>query len=188
MRLIIVFFCAHSLIPLEAELLELVEVYQTLMSWVSSTALPGFFLCSATAGLALSLNMAISWCRPALLNFLAGTICLLLAVGVFFVGWDLAFSSMSAVFQIGEPHSFYLQPKTTLTYDNFYAVEDQFDWHRDRQHPFVMRFEDLYMFFLQLLNLLTLSFALVVWLTLLIDAITLGSAGVSYTYIGVGIR
>lgn len=83
---------------------------------------------------------------------------------------------------------FYLQPKTSLTYDQHLNLQDQFDWHKDRSHPFVMRFEDLFVFFLQLLNLFSLVTCLVVWLSLSIDLIQLGYFGVSYTYVGVGLR
>lgn len=83
---------------------------------------------------------------------------------------------------------FYLQPKTALTYDHFLNVQDQFDWHRDRVVPHVLRFEDLFVFFLQIFNLMSLSFCLLVWLSFAFDLVQLGLHGVSYTYVGVGLR
>lgn len=104
------------------------------------------------------------------------------------MGWDLVLAGMSSANWFCDVKAFYLQPKTALTYDGILGVQDQFDWHRDRVQPHVMRFEDLFVFFLQLFNIVSLVFCLFVWVSLAIDLVQLGTFGVSYTYVAVATR
>lgn len=187
-RIIIIVFCIHSLIPLEAELFELVEVYQTLTRWVSSSILLPLCILTLTLFMALALNLTIGWGRQALLILLSSGVCVSLLLNILLMGWDLAFAGLSSMGWFTDIQPFYLQSKSTLTQDHYLNVQDQYDWHRDRVTPFVMRFEDLFVFFLQLFNLASLFFCLIVWLSLSIDLVQLGQHGVSYTYVGVGIR
>lgn len=145
-------------------------------------------LSTATLTLALLLNLALAWGRLQLLIFLASGVCLSLLYSLFLMGWDFAFASMSGVNWQQFDKGFYSRPKTSLTYDGFFNLTDQFDWHREKAYPFVMRFEDLYLFYFQLLNVLAVTFCLLVWLCLLIDLSSVGATGVSYTYVAIGLR
>lgn len=187
-RVIVILFCFHTLTPLEADLIELVEVYQSLTRWLSVTILPAFLLMSLTLGMAVLLNLSIGWARWELHLLLVSTIILTLFVNLFFISWDLILAGLTSINWFCDVQAFYLQPKTSLTYDAILGVQDQFDWHKDRVHPFAMRFEDLFVFFLQLFNVLSLVFCLFVWLSLAIDLVQLGMFGVSYTYVGVATR
>lgn len=85
-RLIVITFCFHSLMPLEAELIELVEVYQSLMRWVSVTLLPGLLVLTVTLSFALLLNLAIGWARLELTVFLTFALLFTLIANLFLTG------------------------------------------------------------------------------------------------------
>lgn len=187
-RAIVVIFCIHSLCPLEIDLLETVEVYQLVTRWLVTTILPTLVILSTTLFMALMLNASIGWARIQLLIFLSCFICISLMVNIFFMSWDLISTGMTSVNWFCECEEFYLQPKTLLTQNHYTNVQDQYDWHREKSYPFVMKFEDLLFFYIQVFNLLTLLCCLLVWLSLTIDLITLGENAVSYTYIAVGIK
>lgn len=187
-RAIVIIFFLHCLVPFEAELLELVEVNQAFLAWVSATQTPALLLLTATLLLGLLLNLSLAWARLHLLIYLATGVVLSLLVNLFLMGWDFIFAGLSGANWQKLTTTFYNQPKTSLTYDVFFNLTDQFDWHREKAYPFVMRFEDLYQFYFQLLNILTLWFCSLVWLSLLIDLCAVGQFGVSYTYVAVGLR
>lgn len=72
--------------PLEAELIELVEVYQTLMTWVHASMLPSLLMLTVTLGAAHLVNLSLNWGRVLLHTALVGFICLLLLCNIFFCG------------------------------------------------------------------------------------------------------
>lgn len=84
MRLIVIVFCTHSLVPLEAELVELVEVYQTLTRWISVGVLPSICMLTLSLFLAIMLNLAIGWGRHVLIVTLSTFICVSLVWNFFF--------------------------------------------------------------------------------------------------------
>ena len=187
-RVIVVIFCTHSLCPLEMELFDTVEIYQSVLRWVVVTTLPTVLIFSSTLFLGLMLNSAVGWARIQLLIFLSCAICVSILLNLFYMSWDLLFSGLTSANWFTDTQEFYLQPKTLLTQDHYINVQDQYVWHREKAYPFVMRFEDLLFFYIQIFILLTLIFCLLVWLSITIDLITLGENAVSYTYIGVGIK
>jgi hypothetical protein len=72
-------------------------------------------------------------------------------------------------------------------------VEDSYDWHKASAGNFVFRFEELYLFCLQLFNVIALYSCTFVWLFLLLDLITGYSfaavtPAASITFLGVAIR
>lgn len=81
-----VLFCLHSLVPLEAELIELVDVYQTLTRWLSSSMLPGFLLLTLTLAFAVLLNNSLAWGKLSLHLTLATLVLVLLTTNLFVTG------------------------------------------------------------------------------------------------------
>lgn len=187
-RVVVIAFCLHSLVPLEAELIELVEVHQCLTRWINIAVLTPLLWLTLSIFFAILCNLSIGWARHQFILLLSICICLILLINIIFIGWDLVFASLTSANWFCDSDSFYIQTKSAITQDHYLNVQDQYDWHKDKMHPFVMRFEDLYMFFLQLFNLLSLTFCLIVWFSLTIDLAQLGLFGVSYTYFAVGIR
>lgn len=158
------------------------------MRWLSTAILPAFLMMSTTLAFAILLNLSIGWGRWELHLLLVTLIILVLIINIFLLGWDLAVTGMSSANWLCDTNAFYLQPKTALTYDASLGIQDQFDWHRDRLQPHAIRFEDLFVFFLQFFNVLTLFFCIIVWISLAVDLVQLGTFGVSYTYISVATR
>lgn len=58
---------------------------------------------------------------------------------------------------ITEAQCYYLQTRSTLTHQALLGTGDTYDWHKEQTRPFVLRFEDLFGFSLQLLNIWLLS-------------------------------
>lgn len=187
LRVIVVIFCVHSLCPFEIELLETVEVYQMVVRWVVINVLPTAIMFTLTLCLGLLINLALGWANIQLLILLSCAICISLLLNIFYMSWDLVVNGLTGVNSFTNVGEFYLQPKTLLTQDQYLNVADQFDWHREKTQPFVMHFEDLLFFFIQVFNILTLAFCLFVWSSITIDLITTGENSVSFTYIGVGL-
>lgn len=149
-RLIIVIFGAHSLTPLETDLTETVEVYRNISTWLSYEVGPSLVLLISATGLATRLNLYINAGYPQLELALVSTIVLILGTAAAVLLWDTVLSGLHEFSKSVDPSVFYLQAKTTLTYDQAWGAADQFEWHKERVRPFVMRFEDMTVFFLQL--------------------------------------
>jgi hypothetical protein len=79
----------------------------------------------------------------------------MLGVAVFWMGWDLVFSGSSQD-GVVDGSLLYMQGRSSLTYGAVGGLGEQFDWHRNRSRPFIMRFEDFFVFILQILNVVTL--------------------------------
>jgi hypothetical protein len=155
-RAIVIIFCLHGLTPLEVELFEMVEVGSVLMVWWSSQVFPLLAYSIGALGLGIVLNMALGWGRSGLVLVLCSLIVALLSWVLFWMGWDLIFSGLSAEVGGLDQALFYIQARVGCTYDAVGGGGDQFDWHKDRGRPFVMRFEDFFVFILQLLNVISI--------------------------------
>jgi hypothetical protein len=74
----VVVFGAHSLTPLEADLIETVEVYRNVSSWLTYEVGPSLVLLVAATGLAIRLNHYVGAGYPQLELVLVSMIVLLL--------------------------------------------------------------------------------------------------------------
>jgi hypothetical protein len=186
-RLIIVVCALHNLMPYEVDLLEQSEVFLLYSTWLATDLLPGFLTLGVLLGLGMLINASLGVKQRALTGLLVTLVCLgHLVVGTF-LAWDLLLSSLTSVLEWERGEVFYLQPRTGWTYDRAMRVGDQFEWHRERCHPYSLRFEDLYFFFLQLLVLWDLICSLICWLYLLASCFSGHGVGVSYLQVGLGI-
>jgi hypothetical protein len=193
-RLIVIGFCFHCLSPLELELLELVEVYSALQQWCTVSLLP-ITLLLATIMLSVTLlNYAGNWLNVWSL-FLILTVTVMLVAGLLCMLWDFLLTSLTGVMFRGNIATHYNASRSSLAYDMSLFGEDAYDWHIANPGTFVFRFEDLYLFFLQLFNVVALYACSFVWLFFLVDVVRCytnagGAAGVyhSFTFLGVCTR
>jgi len=58
-RLLLLVFCLHNLLPLEVDLLELVEAYQAWGAWLAAEVAVGLGLLGLLVGLAYGLNLSL---------------------------------------------------------------------------------------------------------------------------------
>lgn len=195
-RLIVVFFCFHCLTPLELELIDLVDIFSGLSSWAAANLLP-FWIFSGLSYVALAfvnLNVQSLNRRTTLLVlsmlFVASLLCFLTMI------WDFLLSSLTSTsFACDRASLYYNNTRTPTAYDSVLGGSDFFDWHRSSSESTVIRFEDSYCFFLQLLNIVAFYAYLIVFLFLLIDFSGItgttessGMHSVSTTYIGILMR
>lgn len=169
--LIIIFFCFHCLLPLEIELFELVEVYNNVLVWYTYSILPNLFILVVMFTLSILLNFFINWNNKKFILMISVTIYLILVISLFFMLWDFLFSSLTNQLFWNNFKQYYIQAKSSLTYNNMLLANDQFDWHREQTNFFVIRFEDLYIFFIQLINLVCLTNCIVIWFFFINDVI-----------------
>lgn len=189
-RLIIIVFCFHCLTPLELELVELVEVFQTLMVWYTTDLLPTLLLMVILFGLSILLNFCINWYSVRAILLGVFIIVMLLTFNLLVLLWDFLFTSMSGCLFHPNPQQFYLHNRGTMGYNMTYQVTDAYDWHRAQPQSFVLRFEDLYLFYLQLFNIIALYSCTFVWLFLLQDLLVKvqSASRPSFTFLGVCTR
>jgi hypothetical protein len=97
---------------------------------------------------------------------------------------------MSGCLFFSNPKQYYLHSRSSLSYTGVYQADDLFDWHISQPQAFTFRFEDLYVFYLQLFNVVALYSCSFVWLTLLQDQLAHQSAKTqpSLTFLGVAGR
>lgn len=184
-RLLLLVFSSHALTPLEIELIELVEVYQYMSSWLV-TQLLSPILCFGVLYYTLYVKSCVnaySQARFTLYATMAITVGLLFIF--FLTGWDFVVSSLSSLSFWFQNEVFYLQPKTALTYDRGLMINDQFEWHRERAWPFSLHFEDLYFFFFQLMLVWSLACCLIFFFYLALTILGGLVPALSYTQLSI---
>ena len=184
---IIIFFCFHCLTPLEIELFELVEVYNNVLVWYTYSVLPNLFILVLIFFLSIMLNFFINWNNKKFILVTAVLIYVTLVLSLFFVLWDFLFSSLTSQLFWNNFKQYYIQTKSSLTYNNMLFATDQFDWHKDQANFFMIRFEDLYMFLIQFINIICLVNCIVVWFFFINDILInlWFYKEVSYLFLGV---
>lgn len=185
-RLLLFVFASHALTPLEAELLELVEVYQYMSSWFILQVVTPALCISVLYALLFIKNLMLPWAQARVLGFLTYCITFGLLVTAAIAGWDFLLSGLSSMSSWFQNEIFYLQPKTAFTYDRGLMVSDQFEFHRERTWAFSLHFEDLYFFFFQLLLVWNLSTCLVFFFYLCLAVGGCLIPTISYTQLALG--
>jgi hypothetical protein len=186
-RLIVIIFCFHCLTPLELELVELVEVFQSVVCWYTAEILPCLIALSIVLVLIIFLNFFLNWHQFRMCVLLVFLITFILISNLLFVVWDFISSSLSSCLFNSNPKQFYIQNRTTLSYNMSLASEDAYDWHISQPQTFVFRFEDVYFFYLQLFNVVALYSCVFVWLFFLQDILIISGESTrgSFTFLGV---
>jgi hypothetical protein len=87
---------------------------------------------------------------------LVTAVTLFLVVNVLITLADFLSASISGFLFNSNPQQSYLQTKGSLSYNMAHMLEDSYDWHISQPQSFVLRFEDLYLFYLQLFNIVAL--------------------------------
>jgi hypothetical protein len=186
LRAIIVVFFFHSLIPFEAELFELIVAQSQLTTWLATGVVPSLSLFVAALVLSRLLGQLLAAGRR--VAFMAALVALnaLLLASWLVLSWDLLCAGLSSLGTLGSAEVFYLQSRSALTYDHQVGAADQFEWHCERARPFAMRFEDLYVFVVQLFNCLSLAVCVVAWWLLSLDLAQQRACPTSFTFIALG--
>ncbi len=181
----VVFFC-HCLSPLEADLMDSVEVFVEYFQIVS------LYLSIATMWVVLLGCIAflgaanLSYGRLHLSRICATLVCVGLVLAWLLVGWDLSINSLSILDAGSGAELLYPHSPSSLTYNSISNNADQFDWHKEQIRPFMVRFEAFYLFAMQLFLFVTLGLGAWVWGFIAIDALTTTSRPI--TFWGLGLR
>lgn len=193
-RAIVMIFCFHCLTPLELELVELTEVYQSLLVWYTADVLPLLLLLVFSFFLVTTINSFLSWSTSRYIVLSVFILVALLTTSLLIMLWDFVLSSMTSCMFRQNVRSYYNGGRSALGYDMTLFAEDTFDWHKSNPNSFIFRFEDSYFFFLQLFNIIALYSCTVVWLFFFFDIVvnqnssTTNTLNTSYTFTGVCIR
>ena len=151
--IVVIFFFFHSLVPLEIELFELVDVYNTLQVWLFNNLLFNLLLLLLVFILILLINFFINWNNKKSMFLFNLLLFIFFLFNLLLILWDFLFSTLTNTLFWNNFKLFYLQSKTSLTYNNVLYSSDQFDWHRETSDFFIFRFEHLYIFNIQLLSI-----------------------------------
>jgi hypothetical protein len=193
-RFIVMGFCFHCLTPLELELVELVEVYQSLLIWYTADILPLLLFLVFIFFSAITLNSFLNWPSSRYVLTCTFVITTILVVSLLVMLWDFVLSSMTGCTFRNNSRSYYNAGRSSIGYDMTLFGEDSYDWHRSNPDSFIFRFEDSYFFFLQLFNIMALYSCAMVWLFFFSDMVVSGATGTSssfastHTFAGVCIR
>lgn len=160
--LVIVIFCFHCLTPLEIELFELIEIYNNLFNWCFFTIIFTLFNIFILTFLILLINFLINWNNKKFVFLIFYIFFLFLIIILIFLLWDFLFSSLTATLFWNNFKIFYIQSRSSLTYNNTLNLNDQFDWHREQVNFFIIRFEDLYSYFILLIFIIIFVYFLFV--------------------------
>ena len=162
-------FFFHCLVSLESDSFELVNIYSSLMEFFNSLFLPVFAILSTLAFFLLLINFFLNWfSRRIFLIIVLFLLNILFFVLLFFL-LDFLFSSMSSDIFWGNFNEFFNKSKNPISYNNFFMIVDQFDWHNSQSSYFVLRFEDLLIFCFQLTVLLKLLVCVFIFIFYIID-------------------
>lgn len=126
-RLIVIFFCFHCLSPFELELVELVEVYGSLLVWYSGDMLFLLMALVLIYTLTLALNMSWQWFSGRYQLLAVGIISLFLIFSLLFLLWDLLISSASSCVFHNNANSYYNSTRSANSYGMVLRVEDSYD-------------------------------------------------------------
>jgi hypothetical protein len=169
-RLVVIVFCFHCLTPLELELVELIEVHQTLVIWYTLQIIPSLLVISLCYLLILHINYSLNYTSVRFLLHVSILLFLLLVLNFLFMLWDFCLNGISYFNFIENQHNLYYNgTRCTISYNGIQNGEDLFDWHMSNTDVFSFRFEELYLFFLQLFNLVAVYTAVFIFLFFLVD-------------------
>lgn len=189
-RIIIIGFCIHCLTPLESELVDLVDVFQNILVWYTSDILPTTLCISIIMLLIYLVNFFINWQYRRLLVLTSSFIVFLISINLLIIIWDFISSSLSNYIFQNNPKQLYIQNRTNISYNMLFQVEDMYDWHISQPQTFVFRFEDLYFFYLQLFNIVSLYSCCFIWILFLHNILN-NKLSIPYTsnlFLGICIR
>lgn len=150
MLLVVIIFCFHCLTPLEVELFELIEIYNNLFNLFFFSIIFILFNVFILFFFILLINFLINWNNKKCIFIIFYIFFLVLILVLIFLLWDFLFSSLTSVLFWYNFKIFYIQSKSSLTYNNLLYINDQFDWHKEQTNFFIIRFEDLYSYFILL--------------------------------------
>lgn len=185
-RLILIFFGFHYLVPLEAELVEMVEVHLLCSSWFSASLL--MHLCVLSLVTVVGLTVAQLGLT---LNFASAVICLsvmvvsLLCIALLLM-WDLALTLASHPTHQG-PQIFYSRSMTALTPSARPASADAADWHKPRLRTASLRFEGLTQAYLAAFLVIAFLEAALSWSLLLLGLVREGVASLTTDRVALGL-
>lgn len=172
-RLVVIVFCFHCLTPLELELIELVEVHQTLVVWYTFQVMPSLLIISACYLFILQINYALNYVSVRFLLHVSIILFLLLVLNFLLMLWDFCLNGISSFnFVENQQNLYYNGSRCTISYNGIQNAEDLFDWHMSNTDVFSFRFEELYLFFLQLFNLVAAYTAVFIFLFFVIDVLS----------------
>lgn len=103
-------------------------------------------------------------------------ILLLCAGSLLLLLWDFSLHSLSGCLFRNNPTTYYNAGRNAIGYDMSLGIDDAYDWHTSNASMFIFRFEDLYLFFLQLFNIVALYSCTFVWLVLFLDSLSAATA------------
>lgn len=183
--LVVIVFCFHCLVPLEAELFELVEIYSCVFMWYSNFVFPYLVVVSLLFSIVLFLNYNNNWLNKKLSLLALILIFIVLVIVLFFMIFDFYFNSLtSLLFSVDFNYSNNIS-SLSYNYNN-----NEFDWHKTKKGFFIVRFEDLYLYFLQLLNIVSMLSFMIILFFFIFDSFFLihSNKTLSFTFYGVVIR
>jgi hypothetical protein len=186
MQLIQVIFFCHCLSPLEIDLMDSTEVFLEYFGVASFYLVRVTFLIVFLWTLATIGSKSLIVGRGVAYQFLATFICLSIVITWLVVGWDLSINSLSLLDVGAGSELLYPHSPSSMTYNSISNNGDQFDWHKEQIRPFMVRFEVLYLFAMQLFLFITLGLNAWIWGLLVIDA--LSSQARAVTFWGLGLR
>ena len=192
-RLVVIVFCFHCLSPLELELVELVEIYQTLVTWYTLQVIPALLIISLCLFFVININTLKNWVNVRFLLHLSMGLFLILVINFLIMLWDFCLNGISSFnFIENQNYAYYAGTRSTISYNGIQNSEDLFDWHISTSDVFNFRFEELYLFFLQLFNLVACYMTIFIFLFFLIDLLACCNVQIinaqvtpSFTFIGV---
>ncbi len=117
----------HFLVPLEAELFDLIDTQAFLFGWVSSSIFLVWLLALLSLFFAYLLSLGLAWARFNLLLGLLGALNIILVFCWVFLFYDLALNSLSAWAVVQDYDVFYQHPRTGSTYCSWVGPVDVFD-------------------------------------------------------------
>jgi hypothetical protein len=178
----------HFLLPLEAELFDMVDVSCALFMWAATALVVPLFVGLFILFLTYMVAAAVSWARPALLILLSSVATLSLVAVWALLGLDLAFGAFGGAAGLADVGAFYVQPRVGHAFDAVEGAVDVFDWHRSYPTARPVRFIDLYTFSLTLIAFLAVTVSLFWWAALTLDLGLHGVSGLTPEVIGVALR
>lgn len=167
--IVIFIFFFHSLVPLEIELFELVEIYSTLFSWLTYNIISNLIIMTVIFLLILFLNFYINWNNKKVTFIFSIFLFFFFILNLILILFDFLFSTLTNTLFWNNFKLFYFQSKTTLTYDSILYANDQYDWHRETTNFFIFRFEDLFIYSVELLTIFSFLCLLIILFFILYD-------------------
>lgn len=178
----------HFLVPLEAELFDLIEVNSFLLNWINTHVLNNWLISLLLLISIYLINLSYSWIKDECLSILLLLIIFLLLISWINIIYDLSLNSYSSWNISNDFFCLYQTARVGTTYDNWTGVVDTFDWHKASNRATSLRFEELYTFFISLIGLVSLTINLFWWGFIGLSFIYANKLTLSYNMIGIGLR